>query len=31
MNKIHENQTEDESVDHADKLKSLLKTINYNL
>ena len=28
MNKIHENQTVDESVDHADKLKSLLKTIN---
>ena len=28
MNKIHENQTVDESVDHADKLKSLLKSIN---
>ena len=28
MNKIHENQAVDESVDHADKLKSLLKTIN---
>jgi hypothetical protein len=28
MNKIHENQVVDESVDHADKLKSLLKTIN---
>ena len=28
MNKIHENQTVDESVDHADKLKLLLKTIN---
>ena len=25
MNKIHENQTVDESVDHADKLKLLLK------
>jgi archaellum biogenesis ATPase FlaH len=28
MNKIHENQIVEESVDHADKLKSLLKTIN---
>ena len=28
MNKIHENQVVDESVDHADKLKTLLKTIN---
>ena len=28
MNKIHENQIVDESVDHADKLKSLLKSIN---
>lgn len=28
MNKIHENQVVDESVDHADKLKLLLKTIN---
>ena len=28
MNKIHENQVVDESVDHADKLKSLLKSIN---
>ena len=28
MNKIHENQIVDESVDHADKLKALLKTIN---
>ena len=28
MNKIHENQIVEESVDHADKLKTLLKTIN---
>ena len=28
MNKIHENQIVNESVDHADKLKALLKTIN---